>query len=61
MEKQQENTRQWDNSSRKGKEGQVNSCISIAVLKDASPWQAVNMSMVKQQKSTLQIALAVAN
>lgn len=50
MYKQQENTRQQDNSSRKEKEGQVNACILIALLKDASPWQADNMSIMKQQK-----------
>lgn len=48
--KQQENTRQQDNSAREGEGGQVNSCILIAVLKEASPWQAADMSIMKQQK-----------
>lgn len=46
----QENTRQQDNSAREGEEGQVNSCILIAVLKEASLWQAADMSIMKQQK-----------
>lgn len=37
--KQQENSRQRDKSTRKEKERQVNSCILIALLKDASPWK----------------------